>query len=118
MPTFEAGDIVAVPFPYVERPIVERRPAVVIADGMGAEERLAWVMMITSATNSSWPDDIAITVDSQMSGLRAASVIRTAKIATIESETARKVGRIGDVLMDDIRAMLGQRLGLSPRNRS
>lgn len=118
MPTFEAGDIVAVPFPYVERPILERRPALVIADGLGAEERLAWVLMITSASNPPWPDDIAITVSSQGTGLRAASVIRTAKMATIESETARKVGHVGDVLLGQIRSKLAERLGLIPQSRS
>jgi mRNA interferase MazF len=31
MPIFETWDIVRVPFPYVERPVRQRRPALVIA---------------------------------------------------------------------------------------
>jgi hypothetical protein len=35
MPPFERWDVVAVPFPYVERPIQQRRPALVVAAGLG-----------------------------------------------------------------------------------
>ena len=51
MPRFELWDVVAVPFPYVERPIRQRRPALVVAAGLGAPHDLLWVLMITAAAN-------------------------------------------------------------------
>jgi len=52
MASFEIWDIVKVPFPYTDRPVRQRRPALVIAAGQLAEEYgLLWVAMITSAAN-------------------------------------------------------------------
>jgi hypothetical protein len=49
MPLFERWDVIAVPFPYVERPIPQRRPALVVVAGLGGPLDLVWVLMITSA---------------------------------------------------------------------
>lgn len=94
MAGFKVWDVVAVPFPYTDRPARERRPALVI----GAEEiqeghGLLWVLMITSAANRGWPGDVAVS-DLRRAGLPALSVIRTAKIATIEAKEAQRLGSI------------------------
>ena len=82
MASFEAGDIVKVP-PYTDRATRQRRPALVVRAGDLADRHgLLWVLMITSAENRGWEGDEAIT-DHQAVGLPAASIIRTAKIATI-----------------------------------
>jgi mRNA interferase MazF len=52
-----------------------------------------WVMMITSAGNREWPGDIAIP-DHMACGLPAPSVVRTAKLATIEAERAERRGAV------------------------
>jgi mRNA interferase MazF len=91
MPRFERWDVVAVPFPYVERPILHRRPALVVAAGLGAAQDLLWVLMITAAANPRWPDDVEID-DHALAGLPIASVVRTAKIATLEARAASKLG--------------------------
>ena len=50
--------------------------------------------MITSATNTGWEGDVPV-AQSGKTGLPAPSVIRTAKIATIEpSRVVRVAGRI------------------------
>jgi mRNA interferase MazF len=51
MPRFERWDVVAVPFPYVERPIQQRRPALVVAADLGGPHDLLWILMITAAAN-------------------------------------------------------------------
>ena len=95
MPTFEAWDVVAVPFPYTDRPVRQRRPALVLAaNGLEAEHGLLWVLMITSAENRGWPGDVPI-ADSSLAGLPVPSVIRTAKIATIEAKEAERLGTTG-----------------------
>ncbi len=94
MPDFDAWDVVKVPFPYTDRPVRQRRPALVIAaNGIQQEHGLLWVLMITSADNRGWPGDVEVT-DLIMAGLPAESVVRTAKIATIEAKEAERIGTL------------------------
>ncbi|WP_043839093.1 type II toxin-antitoxin system PemK/MazF family toxin [Muricoccus aerilatus] len=94
MRTFEVWDLVKVPFPYTNRPVQQRRPALVVAlpQGSGAPA-LLWVLMVTSAENRGWPGDVLVS-DLTEAGLPAASVVRTAKIATIEAGDAESIGRL------------------------
>lgn len=94
MRIFETWDVIKVPFPYTDRPVRERRPALVVASGSIQERHgLLWVMMITSSQNRGWPGDVAIT-DLKVSGLPAASIVRTAKIATIEAKESDRIGAL------------------------
>jgi mRNA interferase MazF len=94
MPTFEVWDIVKVPFPYTSRPVRQSRPALVVASRQfSAAGELLWVLMITSADNRPWPGDTAIS-DLREAGLPAPSVVRSAKIATIEAADAQLLGRL------------------------
>lgn len=93
MASFEAGDVVRLPFPYTDRPITQRRPALVVVSESLDRHALLWVCMITSAANRGWPEDVAI-ADLAMAGLPAPSVIRPAKIATIDAAVADRLGRI------------------------
>ena len=90
----EVWDVVRLPFPYTNRPVHQYRPALVIATSNGTGTlRLLWVLMITSAENRGWPGDIEIT-DLAGVGLSALSVVRTAKIATVEMDMADRIGRL------------------------
>jgi len=102
MPRFSAYDVVAVPFPYTERPVRQRRPALVIS-GPDLEDAhgLLWVAMITAAENRSWAGDVPIK-DLAGAGLPIPSVIRSAKVATVEAGAA---GRLGTVGRDERRAV-------------
>jgi mRNA interferase MazF len=102
MPIFDTWDIIKVPFPYTDRPVRERRPALVVASSNIQERHgLLWVMMITSLENRGWPGDVVVS-DLKVSGLPAASIVRTAKIATIE---ARESDRVGVLPTDDREAI-------------
>ena len=92
MPPCDVWDLVKVPFPYTNRPVQQRRPALVVAvpDVPGAPS-LLWVLMVTSAANRSWPDDVVVS-DLTKAGLPAASVVRPTKIATIEAGDAERIG--------------------------
>lgn len=94
MPGCEVWDLVKVPFPYTNRPVQQRRPALVVAvpDAPGAPE-LLWVLMVTSAANRGWPGDVAVS-DLAATGLPAPSVVRSAKIATIEAQDAEQIGQL------------------------
>ena len=94
MPTFRAFDVVAVPFPYVEREARKRRPTVVVSDPeLTARHGLVWVVMITSAANRSWSEDVAIE-DLTMTGLPKPSVVRASKIATVEAARCERLGHL------------------------
>ena len=94
MPGCEVWDLVKVPFPYTNRPVQQRRPALVVAilDAPGAPQ-LLWVLMVTSAANRGWAGDVAVS-DMPAAGLPAASVVRSAKIATIEAGDAERIGSL------------------------
>ncbi len=94
MPDYEVWDLVKVPFPYTNRPVQQRRPALVVAtpNDPGAPQ-LLWVLMVTSAANRGWPGDIVVS-NLQAAGLPAASVVRSAKIATIEARDAERIGQL------------------------
>jgi mRNA interferase MazF len=47
--------------------------------------------MITSAANRGWPGDVSIS-DLKTAGLPAPSLVRAAKIATIEAADAQRIG--------------------------
>ena len=114
MPGCEVWDLVKVPFPYTNRPVQQRRPALVVAvpDAPGAPE-LLWVLMVTSAANRGWPGDVAVS-DLHVAGLPAASVVRAAKIATIEARDAERIGQLPPKdrteVVEALRASLAQAL--------
>lgn len=93
-PALAVWDVVKVPFPYANRPVQQRRPALVVArhDAAGTPA-LLWVMMVTSAANRGRPGDAAVS-DLAAAGLPAESVVRTAKVATIEAGDAERIGRL------------------------
>ena len=94
MPTFDQGDVIKVPFPYTDRATRQSRPALVVSTARLEElHGLLWVVMITSAENRGWPDDVPV-VNLKMAGLPVPSLIRSAKIVTIDASHASKLGRV------------------------
>jgi mRNA interferase MazF len=83
---------------------------VVSTGGIEDAHGLLWVLMITSADNRSWPGDVPIK-DSNQAGLPAPSVIRTAKIATIEGSDASKLGKISPAILRQVNTRLSHELG-------
>jgi len=111
MPSFKQGDVIKVPFPYTDRPTRQSRPALVVSTGgMEDAHALLWVVMITSAENRAWSGDLPVN-NLATAGLPAPSVIRTAKIATIDASDATKLGKISPALMKLVADRLKQVLG-------
>ncbi len=110
MPTCEPFDVVAVPFPYVEREVRKRRPTLVVCSPELAKKHgLLWVLMITSAANPSWPEDVPIS-DLATAGLPKPSVVRVCKIATVETARCERIGRLSDDAAAAIAAALRRML--------
>lgn len=103
---FAPYDVVVVPFPYADRLAEKRRPAIVIsASALERSHGLVWLAMITSAENRRWDSDVAV-ADLAAAGLPAPSLVRPAKIATVDGE--RIVRRIGKLSAKDARAVAAQ----------
>lgn len=96
MTRFEAGDVVRVLFPHVETNLRRARPALVLTrEPIGPDGLLLWVAMITNARRKPWPGDVLIE-DHEAAGLPVPSVVRTAKVATLEAASATRIGRLAD----------------------
>ena len=83
MMTYEPGDVIEVPFPFIESGNQKLRPALVISKRKFQEESGACILvMITSAERSHWPSDVFIS-DWAQAGLKKPSLIRW-KVFTLE----------------------------------
>ncbi|MEW6755991.1 MAG: type II toxin-antitoxin system PemK/MazF family toxin [Candidatus Latescibacterota bacterium] len=112
MPTFRQGDVVRVPFPYTDHETRQHRPALVVSQGgLGDGKSLLWVVMITSAANRPWPGDVSLATSYLSAGLPVPSVVRSAKIATIETRHAGRIGRLTPSLWAEVRSALRRHLG-------
>ena len=92
----EQGAVVVVPFPFVDRPIVKRRPALVCSrEAFNGDNGHSVMAMITTAAHSTWPSDIAIH-DLTSAGLTHASVVRW-KVFTLPNDLIqRQAGRLSE----------------------
>jgi mRNA interferase MazF len=111
MPSFKQGDVIKVPFPYTDRATRQSRPALIVSAGsIQTDHELLWVVMITSAENRAWPGDVAIN-NLDQAGLPAPSVVRTAKIATIELSDATRLGKVSAAVLKQVLGKIGRELG-------
>ncbi|MBU6166676.1 MAG: type II toxin-antitoxin system PemK/MazF family toxin [Alphaproteobacteria bacterium] len=104
------GDVIWVAFPFVEQGQLKSRPALVlnfadIGDG------LCWAAMITGAGKAAWPGDVPI-ADHHACGLPIASIIRTAKLATLNAAAAQRIGAVPPATLIAVDAWLRTKLGL------
>jgi len=88
---YRPWDIVLVPFPYTERAHAKVRPAVVIsASTLATATSMHYVAMITNAAHRPWIGDVPVS-DLREAGLPVESVVRPAKIATIDEQALIRV---------------------------
>lgn len=110
--TFEAFDVVAVPFPFVDRKAQKRRPALVLSrsESLGKVGHSV-LAMITSRKNTPWPLDVPIS-DETDAGLTAPSVVRM-KIFTLDNRLIlKKLGRLSRSDRTAVQSTLGRLLVL------
>lgn len=110
----ECGDVVVVPFPFVDMPVAKIRPALVVsARAFNAANQQTVLAMITTAAASHWQSDTRIN-DWADAGLRTVCVVRM-KPFTLENNLIQR--RIGRLSASD-RARFGQVLSESLTNLS
>lgn len=94
--TFDAFDVVVVPFPFTDRAAVKRRPALVVSDAaaFNAKSGHCVLAMITSAAHARWPLDTPVS-ELPAAGLPSPSVVRM-KLFTLDDRLIlRKIGKLG-----------------------
>jgi len=85
----------------------------IVSDGpVGEAGSLLWVVMITSAENRAWPDDVPFGDTFAQSGLPAPSVVRPSKIATIEAAQADPIGKVQPAILAEVMSRIGRMLAL------
>jgi mRNA interferase MazF len=85
-----------------------------------SEHGLLWLAMITSAANRGWPGDVAVS-DLDRAGLPIPSIVRPAKIATIDARDAERLGTLSIAdragIADYLAEVLAEALGNRPEER-
>ena len=93
-----AFDVVVVPFPFTDRQASKRRPALVLSSALfNVASRHSVLAMITSAEQSGWPGDVAVT-DLDAAGLPADCLVRL-KLFTLDQRLIVK--RVGALIAKD-----------------
>ncbi len=89
MAIYKQFDVVVVPFPFTDRTATKKRPALVLSSELfNSGIRHSVMAMITTASHSAWPLDIAITALKD-AGLKVPSIIRM-KLFTIDHALIQK----------------------------
>ncbi len=97
----EPGDVVVVPFPFVESSGSRRRPALVLSVPEFNHAGHSVLAMITTRSHAPWPGDVTLT-QRKTAGLKVDCRVRL-KLFTLDNRLiSRRIGRLGD---DDLRAV-------------
>jgi len=100
--TFDAFDVIVVPFPFIEMDVAKRRPALVISSAEFNRRHSCLVFaMITASERSRWPTDILVS-DPRAAGLHKRCFIRM-KLFTIDLGLVLK--RVGGLTGADVQAV-------------
>ena len=88
------GDVVVVPFPFVDLAAEKRRPSLILSRiNFNNTHGHSVCAMITTAARSKWPSDVAIE-DLQVAGLNRPCVVRW-KLFTLPNDyILRRAGRL------------------------
>jgi mRNA interferase MazF len=109
---FEQWQVVVVPFPFTDRPVRRRRPALVVSrpDALGNPIGHSVLAMITSAGHSRWPLDVSLS-DLACAGLPAPSVVRM-KLFTLDDRLVeRSIGQLAQADATPVAAALARLFG-------
>ena len=58
--TYEALDVVVVPFPFTDQPTVKRRPALVISSNSFNDAHQQSILAMITTSRITWPSDVVI----------------------------------------------------------
>ena len=95
MTIYKAGDIVTIPFPYVEGKKGKVRPTLLVSDCIEAGHKYYYVVMITSKQGKEIIKGDVLVEDVSQCNLIVPSIIRCSRIATLEHNMI--INKIGEL---------------------
>ena len=103
------GDIVLVPFPFTNLKGVKKRPAVILYCG-----KTDFVVSFIT-TMLKWRENIDVLLEpDELNRLKKPSLIRTSKLATIDSQLViGKIGELNSKIIDELDFKLKMLFGLN-----
>ena len=106
----DSGNIVVVPFPFVDNANIKPRPALVVSSKSFNQEHDHCIMtMITTGLSTKWKSDIKIS-DLKLAGLPVRSFIRL-KFFTLDNRLIKKViGKLDDQSFSQLKNSLSSYL--------
>ena len=114
----QRGDVVLVPFPFTDLTRQKARPAVVVSSERfnAASADVILVAISSKLPATSNDTDLVLqhgSADFQTTGLRVSSVIRTAKLVTLQQSLIyTTLGKLGSRLIDELDGRLACAVGL------
>ncbi|MEI9803955.1 MAG: type II toxin-antitoxin system PemK/MazF family toxin [Pseudolabrys sp.] len=92
----DIGDVVVLPFPFVDIAAEKRRPSLVLSrQDFNGSNGHSICAMITTASQTNWPSDIVIT-DLAAAGLRHACVVRFKLFTLPNAIILKRAGSLAD----------------------
>lgn len=92
----DLGDVVVVPFPFVDVAAEKRRPSLVLSrQAFNESNGHSICAMITTAARTNWPSDIAI-VDLNAAGLPRSCVVRFKLFTLPNAIILRRAGTLAE----------------------
>ena len=91
--TCEPLDVVAVPFPFTDRPAVKRRPALVVSSAAFNHAHAQSILAMITSARSTWPSDTALR-DWRQAGLHVPCRVRLKLFTLDDALLVRKLGTL------------------------
>lgn len=106
------GDVVVVPFPFVERDGSRRRPALVLSAEAFNRAGHTLLAVITTSSHTPWPGDVTI-AEREAAGLKTDCLVRLKLFALDNRLILRNVGRLAVGDQRAVSASLAEHLAIS-----
>ena len=91
--TFEPLDVVAVPFPFTDRPTAKRRPALVVSSAAFNDAHAQSILAMITSARSDWASDVPLQ-EWRKAGLQVPCKVRLKLFTLDENLILRKLGRL------------------------
>jgi len=108
MTAFDAGDLVEVPFPFIDSRSAKLRPALVLSTSEFQKKTGTCILtMVTSAERSRWGNDLTLNFWSQ-AGLKKPSIVRWKVFTLDESVIVARRGRLAEGDLASVRRAVAE----------
>jgi mRNA interferase MazF len=91
--TCEPLDVVAVPFPFTDRPAAKRRPALVVSSAVFNQAHAQSILAMITSARSGWQSDVALQ-EWRKAGLQVPCKVRLKLFTLDDALILRRLGRL------------------------